>query len=112
MVKKNNIVFLHVFPYSARENTVACKMKQLDVKIRKERAQKLREVADQIMHKYLEGKVGTTTNVVIEGGNIARADDYSKIIFDENLEKFSIQKMKILEVNNANLLRGELCSKN
>ncbi|MCV6599512.1 MAG: tRNA (N(6)-L-threonylcarbamoyladenosine(37)-C(2))-methylthiotransferase MtaB [Alphaproteobacteria bacterium] len=110
VVRKGNIAFLHVFPYSEKQNTVAAKMKQIEKKVRKERAKRLRRVAHSLMFDYLKTRVGKTTDALIEGGFIARADDYSRIVFDGDAEVGSIQKIRILEVNINNVLRGELCS--
>lgn len=44
LVEEAGIEKLHVFPYSEREGTPAAKMKQIDMKIRRERAKKLRNL--------------------------------------------------------------------
>ena len=110
MVKRANICFLHVFPYSEKANTVAAKMIQVDTPIRKARAKQLRQVAKELMFDYLSTRAGDTTPALIEGGFVARADDYSRIVFEGEAEIGSIQKLKILEVNAQNILRGEICS--
>ena len=45
-VKKLDLTFLHVFPYSARSGTPAAKMPLVDKKLIKERAKKLREIGN------------------------------------------------------------------
>ena len=60
------IVFGHIFPYSARRGTPAAKMPQVPVPIRKARAEKLREAAALQKAAFLERLVGTEQNVLIE----------------------------------------------
>jgi len=111
-VRKGRVAFLHAFPYSEKENTAAARMKeQVEVPIRKARAKELRDLSHKVMKEYLESRIGKTTNALIEGGFIARADDYSKIVFDGDAKIGSVQKLKILDLNRNNILLGELCSK-
>ena len=60
------IVYGHIFPYSARRGTPAAKMPQVPVPLRKERAQKLREAAARQKAAFLESLVGTRQQVLIE----------------------------------------------
>ena len=60
------IVYGHIFPYSARRGTPAAKMPQVPVPMRKERAQKLRDAAARQKAAFLESLVGTRQQVLIE----------------------------------------------
>ncbi|MGP1353122.1 MAG: tRNA (N(6)-L-threonylcarbamoyladenosine(37)-C(2))-methylthiotransferase MtaB [Parasphingopyxis sp.] len=60
------IVYGHIFPYSARRGTPAAKMPQVPVPLRKERAQRLRDAAARRKAAFLESLVGTRQQVLIE----------------------------------------------
>ena len=66
LVDDCEIVFGHIFPYSARRGTPAAKMPQVPVPVRKARAEKLREAAALQKAAFLERLVGTEQNVLIE----------------------------------------------
>ncbi len=85
LVEELEIALLHVFPFSARENTPAAKMPQLPMAIRKERAAKLRAKGDEILQKIQARYVGKRFKVVMESPQIARADDFTVWRVEENL---------------------------
>lgn len=66
-IKECDFNMLHVFPYSAREGTVAAKMSgQIDPKIKKERCLRLIELSNQLWDKYTSKFVGREVEVLIE----------------------------------------------
>jgi threonylcarbamoyladenosine tRNA methylthiotransferase MtaB len=66
IVDECNLTYLHVFPYSARENTPAARMPQVKKDIRKERAKILRDKGAVKLQENLASYVGKTLNVLIE----------------------------------------------
>lgn len=66
-IKKCGFNMLHVFPYSAREGTVAAKMKeQIDPKIKKERCLKLIELSNELWNIYSSNFINKEVEVLIE----------------------------------------------
>lgn len=66
-IKKLNLTFLHVFPYSKRDNTRAAKMSgHLENKVKKERAARLGQVSKDGYKKYKEKFVGKEVSVIFE----------------------------------------------
>ena len=66
-IKKVGFDMLHVFPFSAREGTVAYKMKdQIDPRIKKERTARLIELSDRLWDEYTDKFVGQEVEVLIE----------------------------------------------
>ena len=65
-VKKLDLTFLHVFPYSSRSGTPAAKMPQVDKKLIKIRAKKLREIGEYQLQNKLKQSINTIQNVLIE----------------------------------------------
>ncbi len=79
IVEEAGLTFLHVFPYSEREGTPASKMPQVEKKIRKERAKKLRELGDIKISEHYERQHNKILSVIIEDQNSARAEDFSHV---------------------------------
>lgn len=78
--------FMHVFRYSPRPGTPAASMKpQVPERIRKERAIRLIELANQKKHTFLQSLVGQTLPVLIERADTATgvwegtSDNYVKV---------------------------------
>lgn len=66
-VKKIGFAGVHVFPYSERQGTAACKLpEKTDGKTKKERAKIMREAALVCQRKFLESQVGTLQEVIFE----------------------------------------------
>lgn len=66
LIDECDIVFGHIFPYSARKGTPAAKMPQLPVPVRKARAAQLRAASAKRLDRWLAGLVGTTQSILIE----------------------------------------------
>lgn len=76
-VVKAGFTKVHTFPYSEREGTVAAKMKQIPMNIRKERASRLIEISDNIESDFAAKKVGEETQVLIEIFKDGYAEGYT-----------------------------------
>lgn len=70
-VRDNKLAKAHVFPYSERQNTLAAKMKQLPVPVRRARAKKLQEIADQLRIEFIESQIGKKAQVLWERSRMA-----------------------------------------
>jgi len=57
---------LHVFPYSERDGTPAAKMPTVEKQVRKDRAEQLRRVGDRAMATFLDARLNTSAEVLIE----------------------------------------------
>lgn len=88
-VQKIGFGEIHVFPFSKREGTPAASMdQQVDAAIKKERSEKLIQIAKNMNTAYIEKHLGQTTEVLIEErkGNmvIGHTSNYLKVaILDE-----------------------------
>jgi len=67
---------LHVFPFSARPGTPAARMPQLDARLIKERAARLRGKGDAALAAHLTGHVGTRRRVLAERGGIGHTEQF------------------------------------
>ena len=80
---------LHVFPYSAREGTVAAKMKdQIDPRIKNERVQSLMNLSKELWEEYTSRFINKEVDVLIErfelGHNIGHTTNYIEVSIPSN----------------------------
>jgi threonylcarbamoyladenosine tRNA methylthiotransferase MtaB len=86
LITEAGIQYPHVFVYSEREGTPASRMPQVPVHIRKERASRLRQAGMMELEKFLSKQKGKIYKVIIENKRIARAENFTKTILDQDLE--------------------------
>jgi threonylcarbamoyladenosine tRNA methylthiotransferase MtaB len=60
------LTHLHVFPYSERPGTPAARMPQVPVRVRKERAARLREAGRNALRRFLQSRIGKEESVLFE----------------------------------------------
>ncbi|MGN6548509.1 MAG: tRNA (N(6)-L-threonylcarbamoyladenosine(37)-C(2))-methylthiotransferase MtaB [Pararhizobium sp.] len=82
IVETCNIAFLHVFPYSAREGTPAARMPQLDRRLVRDRAARLRAKGEEMLVRHLETMRGRTEMLLVERGGIARTENFTAVAFE------------------------------
>jgi len=107
LVHEAGLQFLHVFPYSEREGTPAAKMPQVAGNIRKERAEKLRAAGDIELSKFLRNKINSTSQVIVEKDDYARASDFTSVRIKGQFELGNIIDVNIVGVEELELL-GEI----
>lgn len=95
LVRETGLIYLHVFPYSARSGTPAAKMPQVPKEIRKKRAAKLRAAGEENLAKYLQTQIGKTLPILVEKANIGRTEHFAMVELDTPQEAGSIIEAKI-----------------
>ena len=96
--------YLHVFPYSRREGTVAARMRDsVPPQVKKERASLLRELGRRKSLSYRERFLGRELPAVVlsefEGGrSIALTDNYIRVILDRKVEPGRVVRVRLKEV--------------
>lgn len=70
---------LHVFPFSPREGTAAARMPQLDRRLVKERAARLRHKGEQAYGAHLDGLCGSRQRVLVENEASGRTEDFTPV---------------------------------
>lgn len=100
IIDECNLTYLHVFPYSARENTPAARMPQLKKDIIKERAKILRNKGAERLTSKLAAYVGQTVNVLVEesenGVMKGKTDHFAPIILQGSATVASVIRAKVL----------------
>tara|TARA_B100001105_G_scaffold33032_1_gene23114 strand:+ start:86 stop:1348 length:1263 start_codon:yes stop_codon:yes gene_type:complete len=94
LIDECKLTHLHIFPYSPREKTPASRMPQIDKKIIKERAKKLREKGKKNLIKYLTNKIGDKNFILIESSDsqksIGKDQHFIKVQIDQEIQEGNI----------------------
>ena len=78
-VEECGLTWLHVFPYSERPGTPAARMPAVPKPVRKERAARLLAAGDAAVARFLEGRVGSTTQVLVETEGHGRTEHFAPV---------------------------------
>lgn len=79
LAEEIGIAYLHVFPFSPREGTPAARMPQLDRRLVKERAARLRETGERLAQAHLASMTGTRQIVLAERGGLAHTENFTSV---------------------------------
>jgi threonylcarbamoyladenosine tRNA methylthiotransferase MtaB len=74
-----DVVAAHIFPFSPRPATPAARMPQLPREAVKARAARLRDAAAQRRTRWLDGLVGTSQRVLVEGDSAGHTDAFAPV---------------------------------
>jgi threonylcarbamoyladenosine tRNA methylthiotransferase MtaB len=74
-----DIVHGHIFPYSPRAGTPAARMPQVDPRLVKDRARRLREASARRKAEWLRSLVGTEQQVLVERGGDGHAGNFAVV---------------------------------
>ncbi|MBK8209345.1 MAG: tRNA (N(6)-L-threonylcarbamoyladenosine(37)-C(2))-methylthiotransferase MtaB [Rhodospirillales bacterium] len=94
-VEALGLTWLHVFPFSARAGTPAARMPQVPGPLRRERAARLRVAGDAARSRFLAGRVGETTDVLVETPGVARCPRYAPVAVSDDAEPGSLLRVRI-----------------
>lgn len=75
-VTEAELTYLHVFPYSPRPGTPAARMPQVDGRVARERAARLRAVGETQYEKLALSRIGMIESVLIEKDGIGRNEQF------------------------------------
>ncbi|MEA3080660.1 MAG: threonylcarbamoyladenosine tRNA methylthiotransferase MtaB [Sphingomonadales bacterium] len=75
-----DVVAAHVFPFSARPNTPAARMPQLERELVKARAARLRATAAERRARWLDSMAGTVQPILVEGDGIGHTDNFAPVV--------------------------------
>jgi threonylcarbamoyladenosine tRNA methylthiotransferase MtaB len=90
------LTFLHVFPFSPRPGTPAERMPQLPRDVVRERARALREAGARALGRFLDGEVGATRDVLVEGDGHGRTPHYAGVRFAGPAAPGSLRQARIV----------------
>ena len=104
LINDAGITYLHVFPYSVRPGTPAAKMPQVDGKIIKARAARLRQKGEAALSAFLKTRIGTMSAVLMERSDMGRCEHFAPVHFDEPNETGAIVKAQLTMAKNQILM--------
>ena len=84
LVAECNLTWLHVFPYSVREGTPAARMPQVDGKVIKSRAARLRVEGRRQVKRHLHLQVGQKHDVLMEKPHMGRTQQFAEVTFEKS----------------------------
>ena len=79
LVGEAGLTWLHVFPYSERPGTPAERMPAVPKGVRKERAARLRLLGERAVLSFLETRVGTEAEVLLEAEGRGRSEHHAEV---------------------------------
>jgi threonylcarbamoyladenosine tRNA methylthiotransferase MtaB len=82
LVDECGLTYLHVFPFSPRKGTPAARMPQVDRRVVKERATRLREKGEAAHARYLDRLAGTRIEILMEREEIGRTPQFAEVRCD------------------------------
>ena len=86
LVDELELVYLHVFPYSARNGTPAARMPQVPVPVRKQRAQALRDAGQRQLQAFLARQIGQVKDVLVERPSQGRSAEFTPVQWAANVQ--------------------------
>ncbi len=110
LVKTADITHLHVFPYSERSGTPAAKMPQVEKALRKMRAKKLREVGENLLFNYMQGKIGSHASVLYEKEGRGLSEHYLTVEVPPLFSSGDIVEVQLSKIKEAGVFEGSVLS--
>ncbi|TKT71124.1 tRNA (N(6)-L-threonylcarbamoyladenosine(37)-C(2))-methylthiotransferase MtaB [Afipia massiliensis] len=86
LVDECDLTFLHVFPYSPRPGTPAARMPQVDGRVIKDRARRLRANGEAALRRRLASEVGMTRDVLIESATQGRTEHFIPVAVADGVQ--------------------------
>ncbi|WP_460273068.1 tRNA (N(6)-L-threonylcarbamoyladenosine(37)-C(2))-methylthiotransferase MtaB [Celeribacter sp. ULVN23_4] len=104
LVTDCNLTWLHVFPYSKREGTPAAKIpRQVNGKVIRERAARLRAIGDLQVQKHLQAQVGREHMILMENPHMGRTEQFTEVSFETAQDEGAILKAVITGMKGTQL---------
>ncbi|KAJ6644984.1 Threonylcarbamoyladenosine tRNA methylthiotransferase MtaB, partial [Pseudolycoriella hygida] len=88
LIAEADLQYLHVFPYSERDETPAARMPQVAKVIRKARAKILRVEGQKQLQKFYQRNIGNNVELLIENNRIAHTENFIPVKLGSDFEDF------------------------
>ena len=92
IVEECGLTHLHVFPFSPREGTPAARMPQVERKLVKTRAARLRAAGDAAYRRHLQSLIGTTQKILVEREGLGRTEGFTLVGVNHSVPGFIIER--------------------
>ncbi|SPJ26932.1 tRNA (N(6)-L-threonylcarbamoyladenosine(37)-C(2))-methylthiotransferase MtaB [Falsiruegeria mediterranea] len=105
LVSDCDLTWLHVFPYSKREGTPAAKIpNQVNGKVIKDRAARLRAAGDAQVAQHLQAQVGKTHHILMENPHMGRTEQFTEVRFDTAQIEGQIVRAPVIGIDGVQLV--------
>ncbi|CUH87094.1 Threonylcarbamoyladenosine tRNA methylthiotransferase MtaB [Phaeobacter sp. CECT 5382] len=105
LVQDCALTWLHVFPYSKRDGTPAAKIpNQVNGKVIKDRAARLRAVGEVQVQSHLASQIGKTHQVLMENPHMGRTEQFTEVNFAAPQKEGQIVTATILGLDGTQLM--------
>jgi threonylcarbamoyladenosine tRNA methylthiotransferase MtaB len=99
-----NLTWLHVFPYSPRQDTPAARMPAVNGKDIKSRAARLRAIGEKQVQNHLTAQIGQTHQVLMESPHMGRTQQFAEVGFDKSQPTGQIVEATISGLSGTRLI--------
>ncbi|PCH82203.1 MAG: tRNA (N(6)-L-threonylcarbamoyladenosine(37)-C(2))-methylthiotransferase MtaB [Hyphomicrobiales bacterium] len=82
IIDECGLTHLHIFPFSPRPGTPAEKMPQLERRLVKDRAARLRQKGNIVLEKFLANEVGSVRSILVEKNGLGRTEQFTQAELD------------------------------
>ncbi len=104
-IKSCNFSFIHVFPFSKREQTTAYNMKMMSTETeKKERVKALLDYSNLQLSNYAESFIGKKVEVIIEEQTQGYSSEYLKVHFSKTIKDRRIVEIMVKSSKDGILL--------
>jgi threonylcarbamoyladenosine tRNA methylthiotransferase MtaB len=105
LVRDCDLTWLHVFPYSRREGTPAARIpNQVNGRIIRERAARLRALGDRQVARHLADQLGRVHSVLMENPHMGRTEQFTEVRFADPQPEGRIVRAQITGCDDNGLL--------
>ncbi|PJE27373.1 threonylcarbamoyladenosine tRNA methylthiotransferase MtaB [Pseudooceanicola antarcticus] len=105
LVEDCDLTWLHVFPYSKREGTPAAKIPtQVNGKVIKDRAARLRAAGDAQVARHLAAQQGRDHRVLMESPRMGRTEQFTEVHFSADQPEGQVVPVTIIGQEGGHLI--------
>jgi len=104
LVTECDLTWLHVFPYSPRQGTPAARMPQVDRRLIKDRANRLRAAGAAQVAAHLRAQVGKTVSILPESPRMGRTEQFAEVALSQDVTVGSLVQVRINGVQGQKLM--------
>ena len=105
LVTDCDLTWLHVFPYSKREGTPAARIpNQVNGKIIKDRAARLRAAGAAQVDRHLQAQLGKTHHILMENPHMGRTEQFTEVRFDTPQIEGQIVRASVVGIDGIQLV--------
>lgn len=109
LLRRTELNYLHIFPYSKRPGTSAAKITgQLPAAVKKERADRLRELGDEFRQKSAAAMTGKSVRVLSERGGKGHSDNFYMVRLPAGVAENTFFTITVTGSGEGYMLEGEI----